>query len=72
MDKKCNLIIKTKKNLLKYIGLEFNKNKENIENDAVPFKIISCNIDYYYKEIIIENTFRLLIVNDTIKDISYN
>lgn len=71
MDKKCDLINKTKKNLLKYLNQNFNANKENIENDALPFKIVPCIERYYYKDIILENTFRLLIANDIILNISY-
>ena len=60
-------------NLSHYIGEEYNEEiKCEIEHRFNPYKLIICDIDYYYLENCLINTIRCVVENKKIKNLCFN
>jgi hypothetical protein len=62
-----------RRNLLSmYIGKEYNEEiKVEIEGAFDPYKLIICDIDYYYLEICLTNTIRCVVENGNITHLCF-
>lgn len=68
-----NQAILRRNNLWHYIGKEYNEEiKFEIENKFNPYKLIICDIDYYYLENCLLNTIRCVVYDRKITNLCFN